>query len=110
MDASLVGIVWHQPNTLVQLECAIMSCRFDSSHTQSTEAVLICAMSQSTYRLSNIYIELCCCKVVQEEHWLSPRGDDVIHAHSYQVNANGIMCLHVKSQFELGSHTIRASH
>lgn len=62
------------------------------------------------HQLSHVYIQLCCGKVVQKEHWLSTRGDDVIHTHSHQVYANGVMRLHVKGQFQLGTHTVCASY
>lgn len=47
-------------------------------------------------------------KVVEEEEGLGAGDDDVVNGHGHQVNANGVMFVHLEGQFELSSDSIRA--
>ena len=74
-------------------------------HTLSAQ--LFCA---GAHLLCNINVQGAGGIVVQEEERLGPAGDDVIHAHGNQVDADGVVLVQVKCQLELGADPICASH
>lgn len=63
-----------------------------------------------THLLSGVHVQLAARKVVEEEHGLRAAGDNVVHAHGYQVDAHRVVLVHVKRQLQLCAHTVGARH
>ena len=57
-----------------------------------------------------VHLQLAAGKVVEEKHGLRAAGDNVVDAHGHQVDAHGVVLVHVKGQLQLGAHAVGARH
>jgi hypothetical protein len=56
-----------------------------------------------------VHVQLAAGKVIEEEQRLSPLDQHVIDAHGHQVDADGVVHIPLKSQFQLGAYAVGAA-
>ena len=93
----------------------IFACRVHAGHfgglaaNQCAVAQLAALGNAANHSSSYFNIKLAAGKIVQEKQRLCTLHQHIVHTHSHQVNADGVMHLPFKRQLELGAHAVGAA-
>jgi hypothetical protein len=45
-------------------------------------------------------------QIIQEKQGSGPTGDDIVHAHGHQIDADGVVAVHENRDFDFGAHAV----